>query len=393
MDKLDMLINKHVDDVIAIRRDLHEYPELGYEEHRTSEIVAKELEKLGFKVQRNMGKLGVIGLLRGKEEGKTILLRADMDALPLEENNDLPFKSKNPGIMHACGHDVHVSVLLGVAKVLAEYKDQLKGNVKFAFQPAEESNPTGGARYMIEAGALENPKVDAALGLHVWDLPLGKVALRPGAIMAQSDRIYLTVKGKASHGAQPENGADAIVAAAHIITALQTIVSRNVGPLDSAVVTIGTIIGGARYNNTPDLVKLEGTVRIFDPKISDLIPKRIKEVAENVAIALGCECEVNYVKGWSVTVNDEELNSEVTESFANAFGRENIIIPNNPATTGEDFSEFSKKVPSVYFWLGIGSEINEGRRTLHNPNLIVDERAIPIGMKAFVVATLDYLNK
>lgn len=392
-NKLDVLINKHIDEIIAIRRDLHEHPELGYEEHRTSEIVAKELERLGLEVHRNMGKLGVVGLLRGREEGKTILLRADMDALPIEENNNLPFKSKNPGVMHACGHDVHTSSLLGVAKVLSELKDEIKGNVKFAFQPAEEMNPTGGARYMIEAGVLENPKVDAALGLHVWDVPVGKVALRPGAMMAQSDRIYINVKGISAHGAQPENGADALVAAAYIITALQTVVSRNVSPMDSAVVTLGTIHGGTKYNIIPDSVKIEGTVRIFDPKLADLMPRRIKEIAQNVAKGFGCECEVEYVKGWSLTINDDNLNKEVTNTFINTFGKENVIVPDKPSSGGEDFSEFAKRVPSVFFWVGMASEMNKGRCTIHNPDLIVDEGAIAVGIKAFASATLDFLNK
>lgn len=392
-DKLDSLIKKHIDDVITIRRDIHEHPELGMEEFRTSEIVAKELIKLGFEVQTKVGKMGVVGLLKGKEGGKTILLRADMDALPMDELTDLPFKSKSPGVMHSCGHDVHTSTLLGVAKVLSELKDEFVGNVKFAFQPAEESNPTGGARFMIEDGVLENPKVDAALALHVWNLPVGTVGLKSGPIMAQSDRLYITIKGVSAHASQPQNGVDSIVVAGHIITALQTIVSRNVDPMESAVITIGTIHGGNRYNVIADTVKMEGTVRIFDPSIANLMPKRIKAIVENICIAFGCDCDVEYVRGYSLTVNDENLTNEVVESLRGTLGEKNVLIADKPASGGEDFSEFTKRVPSVFFWLGMVSEINNDKCTIHNPNLIIDENAIPVGIKALSSLALDFLKK
>lgn len=392
-DILDSLIKKHLDDVITIRRDIHQNPELGMEEFRTSEIVAKELTKLGLDVQTKVGKMGVVGLLRGKDGGKTILLRADMDALPMDELTDLPFKSKTTGVMHSCGHDVHTSTLLGVAKVLAELKDEIVGNVKFAFQPAEESNPTGGARYMIEDGVLENPKVDAAIALHVWDLPVGTIGIKAGPIMAQSDRLYITIKGVSAHASQPQNGVDSIVVAGHIITALQTIVSRNVDPMESAVITIGTIHGGNRYNVIADTVKMEGTVRIFDPSIANLLPKRIKAIVENICIAFGCECDVEYVRGYSLTVNDEDLTNEVVESLRNTFGEKNVLIADKPASGGEDFSEFTKSVPSVFFWLGMVSEINKTKCTIHNPNLIIDENAIPVGIKALSSLVLDFLKK
>jgi amidohydrolase len=389
---IDELIKEHLDEILAIRRDIHEHPELGMQEFRTSELVAKELKKLGLEVQTGIGKLGVVGLLRGNEDGKTVLLRADMDALPLDELTDLPFKSKTPGVMHACGHDVHTSTLLGAAKVLTELKDDIKGNIKFVFQPAEEMNPTGGARYMIEDGVLENPKVDAALALHVWDLPVGTIGLKPGPMMAQSDRIFITVKGTASHGSQPQSGVDAVVVASHIVTALQTIISRNVDPMESAVISIGTIHGGNRYNVIADTVKMEGTVRIFDTALAELLPNRIKSIVENICTAFGAQCEFEYVRGYSLTVNDEELTKKIASSFIDTFGKENIKIADKPASGGEDFSEFTKKVPSVYFWLGIVSDMNKDKCTIHNPNLTVDEDAIPIGIKALVTASLDYLN-
>ena len=392
-DKLEYLIDKHIMDIIEFRRDLHQYPELGMEEVRTSARVAEELKKLDLEVQTGIGKMGVVGLLKGNTDGRTILLRADMDALPLEEETDLSFKSKNPGLMHACGHDVHTSILLGAAKVLSEVKEHINGNIKFVFQPAEEASPTGGARYMIEDGVLENPKVDAALALHVWNLPLGKVGLKPGPIMAQSDRIFIKVKGSSSHASQPQNGIDAIVASGYIITALQTIVSRNVDPMESAVITIGKINGGTRYNVISDTVSMEGTVRIFDPKVADMMPKRIMEIVKNVSLALGCECEVEYVKGYSLLANDEKLTFEVANSLREAIGEDNVIIAEKPASGGEDFSAFTNIVPSVYFWLGMVSELNKDKCTIHNPNLIVDEGCIPIGIKAMVYSAINFLNK
>lgn len=389
----DYLIDKHIMEIIEFRRDLHEHPELGMEEIRTSKKVAEELEKLDLEVQTGIGKMGVVGLLKGNKEGRTILLRADMDALPLEELTELPFKSKNLGVMHACGHDIHTSILLGAAKVLSEMKDDIKGNIKFVFQPAEEASPTGGARYMIEDGVLENPNVDAALALHVWNMPVGKVGLRPGPMMAQSDRLFITIKGSSSHAAQPQNGVDAIVASGYILTALQTIVSRNIDPMESAVITIGKINGGNRYNVIADNVSMEGTVRIFNPKIADMMPKRIKKVVENISIAFGCECEVDYVKGYSLLANDERLTIEVIDSLKEIIGEENVIIAEKPASGGEDFSAFTNLVPSVYFWLGMVSDINRDKCTIHNPNLIVDENCIPVGIKAMVNSAINFLNK
>lgn len=391
-ERLDKIIEKHLDDIVEIRRDIHQNPEIGMQEVRTSRLVKNELEKLGLEVKDEIGKMGVVGLLRGKGQGKTLLLRADMDCLPMDELTDLEFKSKVPGMMHACGHDVHTAILLGVARVLSELKDEINGNVKFVFQPAEEANPTGGARYMIEDGVLEDPKVDAAIALHVWNLPVGKVGIRTSTMMAQSDRVFITVKGKSSHASQPQAGVDAIVAAGQIISSLQTVVSRNIDPMENAVFTIGTIHGGNRYNVVCDKVVLEGTVRTFKPEISSLMPEKIKEVAINVARGLGCECDVEYINGYSAVINNEDLANELIESFRDVLGEENVLIPNHPASGGEDFSEFTKKVPSVYYWLGIESEINKGKTTLHNPNLIVDEKSIPVGIKTMVQASLDFLK-
>ncbi|MBQ7267873.1 MAG: amidohydrolase, partial [Synergistaceae bacterium] len=269
-----MYAAKFLNEIISWRRDIHSHPELSQNESRTSELAAKVLEGLGLEVTRNIGGHGVVGLLRGKNDGKTIALRADMDALPLNEETGLPYASQTQGVMHACGHDAHTAILLGAACALSEMKDRLSGNVKFIFQPAEELNPTGGAPGMIRDGVLENPHVDALLALHVWPIyETGKIALRSGALMAASDRIFLTVHGKTAHGSRPDQGNDAIVTAANIITGLQAVISRSVSPLDSAVLTIGTIHGGYRYNVIPDTVKLEGTVRTLNPDTQSRMPE------------------------------------------------------------------------------------------------------------------------
>lgn len=392
IDKIKELVEKYSNEIIEIRRDIHQNPELGMEEKRTAALVASELNKLDFEVVEGVGRLGVVGLLRGKKEGKTLLLRADMDALPIKEESGLDFASKIEGLMHACGHDVHTAILLGAARVLSDIREDIRGNIKFVFQPAEESNPTGGARYMIEDGVLENPRVDGALALHIWPIELGKIALRRGTMMAQSDRIYLTIKGRAAHGAEPHKSRDAIVAAGHIITGLQTIVSRNVDPLESAVISLGTIEGGSRYNVLADEVKIQGTVRTFRPQVSELMPERIKAVCQHIALAYGCQCQVDYVRGYGPTINDRELANEIIELFKDHYGEENLIVPNKPGSGGEDFSEFTKRVPSVYYWLGFESEFNQGKTILHNPNLLVDERSIPIGMESLVLASLKYLD-
>lgn len=392
-EQINKLVEKHVDEIIDIRRQIHMNPELGMEEFETAELVKNELEKLGLEVQTGVGKTGVVGLLRGSEEGRTILLRADMDALPITEATDLEFKSKNEGVMHACGHDVHTATLLGTARVLTALKDEIKGNVKFVFQPAEEMNPTGGSRYMIEDGVLENPKVDAAMALHVWGVPTGVVGVKKGTIMAQSDRLFIKIKGKACHAAQPNNGFDAILASGHVLSSLQSIISRNIDPMESAVITIGTIKGGNRYNVVCDEVVLEGTVRTFTKEISEQIPNQIRRVVENTAKAFGCEAEVEYVNGYSMTVNDDDLTELFINSASDMVGSEKVLIAPHAGSGSEDFSEFTKRVPSVFYFIGMQSEMNKGKTTLHNPNLVIDENSIKVGMSVMSKAAIDYLNE
>lgn len=383
------------DEIIKFRRELHENPELSYEEEETAKRVKRELEKLDLdEIRSDVGGHGVVGLLKGnKGEGKTLILRADMDALPMNEKTGLPFSSKNEGAMHACGHDVHTAMLLGACKVLTELKDEFSGNILFVFQPAEETPPKGGAQVMIDDGLLEDPKVDAAMAMHVWNYPVGKVAFRNGPMMAQSDRLFVTVKGKASHASQPDAGIDAMVGAAHIITALQTIVSRNTSPFKPLVITMGTIKGGNRYNVICDEVKLEGTVRILDEEIAETIEDRLRKLIVGIGESLGCEVDFEYVPGYTMTTNDSELFDIAMEGIGKQLGEENIMIPKNPETGGEDFSAYGRYVPTFFTWLGMESDINEGCTTLHNPTLVVDEDAIPIGIQTAVSFALEFLNK
>lgn len=386
---------KYIERVKEWRRDIHSHPELSQHEERTSELAANVLESLGIEVTRNTGGYGVVGLLRGYHEGRTIALRADMDALPLNEATGLEYASQNPGVMHACGHDTHTAMLLGTACVLSEMRDKLNGNVKFIFQPAEELNPTGGAPGMIRDGVLENPNVDAILALHVWPLyETGKIVTRSGSLMAASDRIFLTVNGQTAHGSRPDQGVDAIVAASHVITGLQSIISRSVSPLDSAVLTIGTIHGGYRYNVIPDCVKLEGTVRTLNPNVQNQMPELITRTAKNIAASFGASCEVEYVKGYPPMMNDPELTAIVCESVRRHIGNDALIVAEQPDLTAEDFAFFARERPSVMAWLGCRPTNISVRdmAMLHNTKFCPDESCFVYGIDFFTGCVIDYLN-
>lgn len=383
-------IDEIFDELVEFRRDLHMHPELGYEEYRTQGKIYSELEKTGLEVSRDYGKTGVLATLYGEAgDGETILIRADIDALPIQEENDLPYCSKESGLMHGCGHDIHTTIVLGLAKILAKHKDKIRGNIKFCFQPAEEIAPTGGAQMMIDDGVLENPKVSRAYALHVWNNPLGTVAIRDGAMMAQSDRLSITIKGKSSHAAQPQKGNDAIVAAAAVISALQTVISRNTDPLESAVITLGTISGGKKYNVLCDEVQIEGTVRLLSDEVIKNTKPLIEQVATNVAAGFGCEAIVSYVDGYAMTKNDHELFLMAKDRLSQEFGKDKVLVPKNPNTGGEDFSAYGKKVPSLFMWLGMESNFNKGRTTIHNKNLLIDEEIIKEGIRAFIALLKD----
>ena len=377
-----------LDKVIEYRRWFHQHPELSGKEKETAAYIANALREMGLEPQENVGGYGVVALIQGKAPGKCVGLRADFDALPIQETTDLPYASQNPGVMHACGHDAHAAMLLGAAWVLNELRDQFDGCVKLIFQPSEENNTDSGAKKMIADGVLENPKVDAMLGQHVWPHGrAGSVLVRNGAMMAASDRFYIRIYGKKSHGSAPENGVDAIVIAAEVINLLQTIISRSVGPLESAVITIGEVRGGSRYNIIADEVEMVGTCRTLTPEIRDAIPPHIESIVRGVTESMGGAYEFEYLKCYSPTVNDPGMFRLVCNAAEEALGPEALVIPEHAALTAEDFSFFCEKVPSGYFWLGCGKE-HEPFHPLHSGGFSPAEEALPVGMEVLVTAAL-----
>ncbi len=386
--------------VVTWRRDFHENPELSNQEFRTAKIVAEHLRSLGMEVETGVAHTGVVGTLRGGD-GPVVALRADMDALPVTELVDLPFASKvkgiyqgrEVGVMHACGHDNHVAILMGVAEILAGMGNKLPGTVKFIFQPAEEGTPdgsVGGAELMLMEGAFENPRPDVVFGLHVFPLPVGTIATRPGGLMASSDRHQITINGKQTHGAVPWAGVDPIVTASQVVLGLQTIVSRQIdATLTPSIVTIGRIEGGVRNNIIPESVALEGTIRTFDAATRIDIHKRIRRTAENIAEAAGATADVVIDQGYGVTRNDPTLYREMTPTLEMVAG--DRFIEATQTTTAEDFSYFANEVPGLFLFLGVAPDDPSLIHPNHSPRFYADERALPVGVEALTSMTLDYM--
>jgi amidohydrolase len=376
-------------DIIALRRDFHAHPELGYEEVRTSAIVAARLRDLGLEVREGVGKTGVIGVLRGGKPGPCVLVRADMDALPVEEANDWAWKSSTPGKMHACGHDCHMAMALSVARILSQEKESLAGTIKFMFQPAEEG--LGGARKMIEDGVLENPRPDFALALHVWsDTEVGKVAVKNGPIRACADSFHAKITGCGGHGAMPHQTIDPVVIAAQVITALQTTVSRSIDPLQPAVVTVGKVWAGNTHNVIPGEALLEGTVRSFDQGVRSLLERRCREIIEELPRAFGATGEFDYERGYPTTVNDERVTQLVERAARSVVGTENVV-PFTPVMGAEDMSFVLEKIPGCYFFVGGRNEVINAMYPHHHPRFNIDERALHIGANVMVAAVKECL--
>ena len=371
--------------VIPIRRKLHENPELSYQEIETTKTIATELEEMGIEVQVWDDITGVVGLLRYSDDAPTIGLRADIDALPIQEETGLLFSSKNPGVMHACGHDGHTAVLLGIAKILSEREEKLKANVKFIFQPAEEV-PPGGAVKLIEKGALENPKVDILWSCHsTTSLPVGKIGIHYGPFMASADMFKLTVKCQGGHGATPYQGSDGIAVAAQIITAIQYMVTRQISQLTPTVVSIGAIHGGNRSNILANEVEMLGTCRTLDAKMRDELPGRIRTLAENIAANYNATIELDYEYGYPVVINNNNALKLIQAGAEEALGAENVVeIPQN--MSGDDLAYFLQKVPGAYFFFG--TEDPKVARTAHTPTFILDEDSIPVAMKV-ILSTME----
>lgn len=394
--------------VIDWRHDIHQNPELGNREFRTADLIAKHLTSLGIEVQTKVGVTGVVGILKGDKPGPVVALRADMDALPVEEKNNLPFASKvkttyngnETYVMHACGHDGHVAILMGVAEILSGMKKDLKGTVKFIFQPAEEGPPKGeegGAELMIKEGALENPKVDVIFGLHLSaETEVGKIEYRPAGIMASVNDMKITVNGKPAHGSEPWTSIDPIVLSAQIINNLQTIVSRNVTlTKNAAVVTIGAINGGNRSNIIPEQVEMLGTIRTFTDDDEALVLNRIREIVEHTAKAAGttADLELPYSMRFPVTFNNEKLTAKMLPTLQKVAGKDNVILI--PAITGaEDFSFFAQKVPGLYFFVG---GLTKGKDPKlagghHTPQFLIDDNAFITGVNALSNLVFDYME-
>ncbi len=404
-EKIDRAAAQVMSKVIAWRRDFHQHPELGNREVRTSGIIADDLRSLGIEVRAKVAHTGVVGVLRGARPGRVVALRADMDALPVTEELDLPFKStvraqyegREVGVMHACGHDAHMSMLMGAAEILAGLKSDLPGTVVFLFQPAEEGPPAGeegGAELMIKEGALDQPKVDAVFGLHVFPFEAGGIRFRPRGIMAAGDTLTITVRGRQTHGALPWDGVDPIVVASQIVLGLQTIISRQVNLTTApAVVTIGKIEGGNRSNIIPDEVSMQGTIRTFDPAMQKQIHERVRQTATKIAEAAGASAEVKITTGNPVTFNDPELTARMTPSLKRVAAAE--FDSNTPAlTTSEDFSLYQQKVPGVFFFLGITPKGADPASVAanHSPRFFVDESALVTGVRALASLAVDYLS-
>ncbi|MEA2530451.1 MAG: hypothetical protein QOG89_2095 [Thermomicrobiales bacterium] len=381
--------------VVADRRHLHQHPELGFQEVKTAAFVADRLRALGVEdIKTGIAKTGVTGLIRGTGTGqgadKVVLLRADMDALPIEEENEVDYRSTVPGTMHACGHDAHTAMLLGTTRLLLDRRDRFAGTVKVLFQPAEEGG--GGARVMIEEGALENPKVDAAFGIHVaQDEPIGTVSVRPGPIMAAADRFTIVVQGKGGHGAQPHLCIDPIAVGAQIVAALQTIVSREVDPTEPAVVTVGAFRSGHAANVIPDTAELRGTVRSFNPAVREQLATRIQELVRGIAAAMRAEVEIKYHFGYPPTVNHPEMTEFAQGVLAEVVGADNVL-PAPLHMGAEDFSYFLERVPGCFWFVGSRNPEKGFTWGHHHPKFDIDEDAMAIGMETVTRVVLRYLG-
>ncbi|HVF43769.1 MAG TPA: amidohydrolase [Pyrinomonadaceae bacterium] len=383
--------------LVAQRRDFHMHPELSNREERTSRVVAERLRALGLTdVKTGVGKYGVTALLVGGKPGPVVAVRADMDALPITEVNDVPYKSQTPGVKHACGHDVHTTVELGVAEVLSGMKGDVRGTVKFIFQPAEEGAPAGeegGAKLMIKEGALENPRPAAIFGLHTEpNLQAGQVGYHVGPAMASSDTFAITIRGKSSHGAQPQLGVDAVVVASQAVLALQNIRSRRIDPLEPLVITVGTISGGSRFNVVAGEVKMTGTMRTFNDKVRERSIELMRETLQNVTAAYGATFELDMQDSNFVTYNEPSLVEETLPTIRRVVGADNAVTL-KPLMPAEDFSSYQKVVPGFYYFLGVGNRAKGITAGWHTPDFDVDEDSLVVGVKVMSNVLLDYLDR
>ncbi|MEH0157186.1 M20 family metallopeptidase [Limibacter armeniacum] len=376
--------------LVDIRRDFHMHPELGREEFRTQQKIIEYLEELDIPYTKIAG-TGVVGIIEGAEQGKVVALRGDIDALPIQELSDIPYKSTYDGKMHACGHDAHTTIVLGAAKILKSMQSELKGTVKLFFQPDEESD--GGAEPMIKEGCLENPKVDYVMGLHMQPaMKTGTARVKYGHLNAASDTLEVVVKGASAHAAYPEAGVDAIMIAGHVITALQSLVSRNISPLNSAVVTLGTIRGGTKHNVIANEVRMDGTLRTLDPETRQFCYRRLQEIVSNTAKAHGGEGEVIFKPGDTALINHDEAVDVAKANAELLLGKENVTLKEQPSLGVEDFAYYLEKTSGAFFHLGCGNEEKKTTAGAHTGWFNVDEDCLPIGVALQVMNTLTLLG-
>ncbi len=375
--------------LVAWRRDFHRHPELALEEHRSAEVIAGELRGLGYDVETGVAKTGVVALLSGQQTGPVVMARFDMDALPVSEGNETDYASRNEGVMHACGHDGHMAIGLGVATLLARHRDRLRGVVKLVFQPGEEG--ARGAPLMIEAGVLENPRPDVVLVAHIWnEQPVGTVDAAPGPVMAAADKWTCTIHGKGGHGALPHLAVDPIVAASHVVTGLQAVISRSVSPLETAVLTVGSFRGGDAFNVIPDRVDLNGTIRTYDAQVREKVVRRLREVARSVTAAHGASADLQVEHLTPAVVNDPAVVEAVRKAAELVVGPEGVA--SDRRTMGsEDAAYFTREVPGCYFFLGSANPERGLDAPHHNPGFDFDEDVLPIGVAVMTETVLHTL--
>jgi len=387
MDAVRELVQRSKEQVIGFRRDLHRIPETGFKEVKTSAYVTERLEKLNLDVQTGIATHGVVGLLRSGKPGPTLMIRADMDALPIAEETGLAFASTHPGCMHACGHDSHMAMALGAASVLSALKDHFTGNVKFVFQPAEEG--PGGAQPMIAAGVMKNPAVDYCLGCHLWaERPEGVIGIRPGAFMAAMDRFDIKIVGRGGHGAQPHLCVDALEVGTQVVAALQRIVSRHIDPIEPVVVTVGSFHAGTAFNITPAEAVMSGTTRTFNDEIWKSWRTRIDRVVRGVCESMGAGYELNFSWGYPPTVNDASMSEVVRRCAVQVVGTDRVVVP-DLTMGGEDMSFFLQQAPGCYYCIGVG---REGAAPLHNPKFDFNEDLMLLGVETHCRVALDLLG-
>lgn len=390
MDSGNILGQSTEELVVKLRRDFHQHPELSGDERRTASVIVDFLQKLGIEVTTYQAHCGVGGIISGGKPGPTIALRADMDALPIQEDRDVPYKSVKPGVMHACGHDGHMAVLLGAAALLFKNRDKLAGTVKLVFQPAEEAGPLGGARFMLQEGFLDD--VEAIFGLHLWpDLPTGHIGIKAGPLMAASDRFTVRILGKGAHAAQPHQGVDTITVGAAVINAFNSIISRQKNPLETATLSIGSIHGGERYNVIAKEVVMEGTIRTLDETTRKEIPLQMKKMLAGITQAYGANFELDYQPGYPVLRNWRGPTQAVVNAACKVVGKEWVHEDVKPELAAEDFSSYLARIPGAFFWLGC-SKAGEESTALHNSYFSPDEAALVVGAKLLYQIAVDTLS-